>query len=124
MVDIVKLLENFNIDFDCKVMFYVLCNLLCNVFKYVSQQIIVSVELIDDCILIYVDDDGIGILLEECEYIFLVFICFDCLCDCVIGGYGFGLVIVCCVFEFYGGSVIVNVVLFGGVCFILFWKVY
>lgn len=121
-VDTEKLPENLNIDLDRKAMPYALRNLLRNAFKYASQQIIVSAEMIDDRILIHVDDDGIGIPLEEREHIFSAFTRLDRSRDRATGGYGLGLAIARRVLELHGGSATANAAPLGGARFTLCWK--
>lgn len=101
-------------------MLYVMCNLLCNVSKYVKLWIVVGILFVYGNIGIFVEDDGFGVFESECEWIFDVFVCFDC----CIGGYGFGLLIMWQVFYVYNGwIVVVDLVEFGGVWFEISWLV-
>ena len=121
-VDTEKLPENLNVDLDRKAMPYALRNLLRNAFKYASQQILVSAEMIDDRILVHVDDDGIGIPPEEREHIFSAFTRLDRSRDRATGGYGLGLAIARRVLELHGGSATANAAPLGGARFTLCWK--
>lgn len=76
------------------------------------------------CVLLLVEDDGLGIVFEECEWVFEFFVCFDFSWDWVIGGCGFGLVIVYSIVQVMGGEVCCEVSFFGGVCFCFSWLVY
>ena len=114
--------ENLNIDLDRKAMPYALRNLLRNAFKYASQQIIVSAELVDDQIRIHVDDDGIGIPPEEREHIFSAFTRLDRSRDRATGGYGLGLAITRRVLELHGGSAKAEASPLGGARFTLSWQ--
>ena len=121
-VDTGKLPDNLNVDLDRKAMPYALRNLLRNAFKYASQQIRVSAEMIDDCILIHVDDDGIGIPPAEREHIFSAFTRLDRSRDRATGGYGLGLAIARRVLELHGGSATADAAPLGGARFTLCWK--
>jgi two-component system sensor histidine kinase RstB len=121
-VDTGKLPENLNVDLDRKAMPYALRNLLRNAFKYASQQIRVSAEMIDDRILIHVDDDGIGIPPAEREHIFSAFTRLDRSRDRATGGYGLGLAIARRVLELHGGSATADAAPLGGARFTLCWK--
>ena len=121
-VDTEKLPENLNIDLDRKAMPYALRNLLRNAFKYASQQILVSAELLDEQILIHVDDDGIGIPQEEREHIFSAFTRLDRSRDRATGGYGLGLAITRRVLELHGGSAKAEASPLGGARFTLSWQ--
>jgi len=121
-VDTGKLPDNLNVDLDRKAMPYALRNLLRNAFKYASQQIRVSAEMIDDRILIHVDDDGIGIPQGEREHIFSAFTRLDRSRDRATGGYGLGLAIARRVLELHGGSATADAAPLGGARFTLCWK--
>jgi signal transduction histidine kinase len=121
-VDSSHLPENLCIDLDRRAMPYALRNLLRNAFKYASQEIMVSAELIDDRIAIHVDDDGIGIPEEEREHIFSAFTRLDRSRDRSTGGYGLGLAIARRVLELHGGTAIAGNSPLGGARFTLCWQ--
>jgi len=116
-----KLPENLAVDLDRKAMPYALRNLLRNAFKYASQKIVVSAELLDGRILIHVDDDGIGIPPEEREHIFSAFTRLDRSRDRSTGGYGLGLAIARRVLELHGGTATAAASPLGGARFTLAW---
>lgn len=110
------------VDLDRKAMPYALRNLLRNAFKYASQRIMVSAELVDDHILVHVDDDGIGIPEDEREHIFSAFTRLDRSRDRSTGGYGLGLAIARRVLELHGGTATAGTSPLGGARFTLSWK--
>jgi len=121
-VDTGKLPENLSVDLDRKAMPYALRNLLRNAFKYASKQISVNAEILGDSIRIHVDDDGIGIPLEEREHIFSAFTRLDRSRDRSTGGYGLGLAIARRVLELQGGTATADASPLGGARFTLTWK--
>ena len=121
-VDTEKLPENLVVDLDRKAMPYALRNLLRNAFKYASQRIVVSSELLDQHILIHVDDDGIGIPPEDREHVFSAFTRLDRSRDRATGGYGLGLAITRRVLELHGGTATANASPLGGARFTLAWQ--
>ena len=114
--------ESLFVDLDRKAMPYALRNLLRNAFKYASQRIMVSAELVDDHILVHVDDDGIGIPEDEREHIFSAFTRLDRSRDRSTGGYGLGLAIARRVLELHGGTATAGTSPLGGARFTLSWK--
>lgn len=98
----------------------VLFNLICNVVCYVGNIIIICVEVgFVGVLCLMVEDDGFGIFELDCVCVFELFLCLDVSCDCYIGGFGLGLVIVWCIVLVYGGDVCFDVVMLGGVCFVV-----
>ncbi len=120
-VDTEGLPDNLQIDLDRKAMPYALRNLLRNAFKYASEEIRVSSELIGERIAIHVDDDGIGIPEEEREKIFSAFTRLDRSRDRSTGGYGLGLAIARRVLELHGGTASAGSSPLGGARFTLIW---
>ena len=121
-IDTASLPPDLHIDLDRKAMPYAMRNLLRNAFKYASQQILISAELDGECILIHVDDDGIGIPPEEREHIFSAFTRLDRSRDRAPGGYGLGLAIARRVLELHGGTATAAAAPLGGARFTLSWK--
>lgn len=121
-VDTLDLPENLRVDLDRKAMPYALRNLLRNAFKYANQQVRVSAQLNGDLIAIHVDDDGIGIPIEEREHVFSAFTRLDRSRDRSTGGYGLGLAIARRVLELHGGSAIAGDSPLGGARLSLCWR--
>ncbi len=121
-VDTEKLPENLVVDLDRKAMPYALRNLLRNAFKYASKQILISAEIQQECIIIHVDDDGIGIPPQEREHVFSAFTRLDRSRDRATGGYGLGLAITRRVLELHGGTATADAAPLGGARFTLAWK--
>lgn len=121
-IDTTTLPDDLHIDLDRKAMPYALRNLLRNAFKYASQQIVVSAELLGELIQIHVDDDGIGIPPEEREHIFSAFTRLDRSRDRATGGYGLGLAIARRILELHNGTAIAEAAPLGGARFTLSWK--
>lgn len=48
-------------------------NVLCNVICYVDMQVEVVFIVKDDQVMLVVQDDGFGLMLQECEEIFRLF---------------------------------------------------
>ena len=69
----------------------------------------------------HVDDDGIGIPLEEREHVFNAFTRLDRSRDRTTGGYGLGLAIARLVLELHGGSATAHDSPLGGARFTLEW---
>ncbi|OMG53803.1 two-component sensor histidine kinase [Azonexus hydrophilus] len=121
-VDTTQLPENLCVDLDRKAMPYALRNLLRNAFKYASQEIRVSAELLGEQIAIHVDDDGIGIPEDEREHVFSAFTRLDRSRDRSTGGYGLGLAIARRVLELHGGTAVAGSSPLGGARFTLRWQ--
>ena len=121
-VDTLDLPESLRVDLDRKAMPYALRNLLRNAFKYANQQVRVSAQLNGDLIAIHVDDDGIGIPIEEREHVFSAFTRLDRSRDRSTGGYGLGLAIARRVLELHGGSAIAGDSPLGGARLSLCWR--
>jgi len=121
-IDTASLPAGLHVDLDRKAMPYAMRNLLRNAFKYASQQIAISAELVGERILIHVDDDGIGIPPEEREHIFSAFTRLDRSRDRATGGYGLGLAIARRVLELHGGTATADAAPLGGARFTLAWK--
>jgi len=112
------------VDLDRKAMPYALKNLLRNAFKYAREQIRISAEVDGRYLLLHVDDDGIGIPLEERERIFSAFTRLDRSRDRATGGYGLGLAIVRRVLEMHAGSATAEASPLGGARFTLRWPIH
>lgn len=110
-----------SVELDRKAMPYALKNLLRNAMKYARQQIRVSAEIQGKCLLIHVDDDGIGIPEAERERIFSAFTRLDRSRDRATGGYGLGLAIVRRVMDMHAGTAIADASPLGGARFTLRW---
>lgn len=120
-LDCAALTPELIVDLDRKAMPYALKNLLRNAIKYARKQIAVSAEVTESCVLIHVDDDGIGIPDEDRERIFSAFTRLDRSRDRATGGYGLGLAIVRRVLEMHGGTAIAEASPLGGARFTLRW---
>jgi two-component system sensor histidine kinase RstB len=83
---------------------YAITNLLRNAIKYARTSIRVSAEVTDGEIQVHVDDDGIGIPVEERDRVFSAFTRLDRSRDRSTGGYGLGLAIARLVLEQHGGA--------------------
>lgn len=99
----------------------VLDNLFNNVLCYCYLMVEISLLLLGNKVILIVEDDGLGIVLENCEYIFEFFVCFDFSWGCLIGGCGLGLVIVYFIVLVMGGMVNCGISELGGVCFLFSW---
>ena len=108
-------------EFDRKALPFAVRNLLRNAIKYARTRILVSAEPAGDRILVHVDDDGIGIPLEEREHVFNAFTRLDRSRDRTTGGYGLGLAIARLVLELHGGSATAHDSPLGGARFTLEW---
>lgn len=74
--------------------------------------------------MLIVEDDGFGIEVDVCECVFEFFVRFDFSRDWVIGGCGFGFVIVYFIVLVMGGSVVCDESELGGVKFSFYWLVW
>lgn len=100
---------------------YALKNLLRNAFKYAHSQVIVHCEICCNKVCLHVDDDGIGIPIEERERVFQAFTRLDRSRDRTTGGHGLGLAIVRRVLDMHRGTAIVEDSRLGGARFTLSW---
>jgi two-component system sensor histidine kinase RstB len=103
---------------------YAVKNLLRNAIKYAESRIIVSAEIVNERgeqIRVHVDDDGIGIPLDERQRVFSAFTRLDQSRDRATGGYGLGLAIVRLVLEQHGGTATADESPLGGARFTLTW---
>lgn len=80
------------------VMYCLFFNLVDNVVMYV-QWVWVWVECSGGVIIVVVVDDGLGLVEEQLEVVFDLFVWVEILCLCQIGGVGLGLIIVCVLVE-------------------------
>ena len=109
------------VELDRKSMPYAITNLLRNAIKYAKTRIIVSAEVLGDQIQVHVDDDGIGIPVDERERVFSAFTRLDRSRDRATGGYGLGLAIARLVLEQHGGNASAAASPLGGARFTLSW---
>lgn len=109
------------VELDRKSMPYAITNLLRNAIKYARTRIMVSAEVLDDQIQVHVDDDGIGIPVDERERVFSAFTRLDRSRDRATGGYGLGLAIARLVLEQHGGNARAAASPLGGARFTLSW---
>jgi two-component system sensor histidine kinase RstB len=109
------------VELDRKSMPYAIKNLLRNAIKYARTRIVISVEISGDRIALHVDDDGIGIPVEERQRVFSAFTRLDQSRDRATGGYGLGLAIVRLVLEQHGGTATADESALGGARFTLSW---
>ena len=109
------------VELDLKSMPYAITNLLRNAIKYAKTRIIVSAEVLGDQIQVHVDDDGIGIPVDERERVFSAFTRLDRSRDRATGGYGLGLAIARLVLEQHGGNASAAASPLGGARFTLSW---
>jgi signal transduction histidine kinase len=110
-----------SVELDRKSMPYAITNLLRNAIKYARTRIMVSAEVLDDQIQVHVDDDGIGIPVDERERVFSAFTRLDRSRDRATGGYGLGLAIARLVLEQHGGNASAAASPLGGARFTLSW---
>ena len=120
-VDNSALPEGQHVELDLKSMPYAITNLLRNAIKYTKSRIAVSTEVVGDRVYVHVDDDGIGILPEERQRIFVAFTRLDRSRDRATGGYGLGLAIVRLVMLQHEGTATVDESPLGGARFTLSW---
>ena len=109
------------VELDIKSMPYAVTNLLRNAFRYAKTQIQVKAEIIGGNILVHVDDDGIGVPVEDRERVFSAFSRLDNARGRTTGGYGLGLAIAKQVLEQHGGKSSVADSPLGGARFTLEW---
>ena len=109
------------VELDRKSMPYAITNLLRNAIKYARTRISVSAEVVGDNIRVHVDDDGLGIPLEERQRVFSAFTRLDRSRDRGTGGYGLGLAIAKQVLEQHGGRASTDASPLGGARFTLSW---
>ncbi len=120
-VDTSRLPPKQQVEFDLKSMPYAVTNLLSNALKYAKTCIIVSAEMAGNDVLVHVDDDGIGIPVEERHRVFYAFTRLDRSRDRATGGYGLGLAIVRLVLEQHDGTATATESPLGGARFTLSW---
>jgi two-component system sensor histidine kinase RstB len=106
---------------DQKSMPYAVTNLLRNALKYTRKKIAVSAEVVGRNIRVHVDDDGIGIPIDERQRVFTAFTRLDRSRDRTTGGHGLGLAIVRLVLEQHGGTAFADESPIGGARFTLSW---
>jgi two-component system sensor histidine kinase RstB len=119
-----ELPASLQVALDRKSMPYAVKNLLRNAIKYAESRIIVSAEIVNERgeqIRVHVDDDGIGIPLDERQRVFSAFTRLDQSRDRATGGYGLGLAIVRLVLEQHGGTATADESPLGGARFTLTW---
>jgi len=92
-----------HVELDRKSMPYAIGNLLRNAIRYARARVRVSAEVTDGEIRVHVDDDGIGIPIEERDRVFSAFTRLDRSRDRSTGGYGLGLAIARLVLEQHNG---------------------
>ncbi|MCP5228462.1 ATP-binding protein [Accumulibacter sp.] len=109
------------VELDRRTMPHAITNLLRNAMKYAQTRIRVSAEVAGEQILLHVDDDGIGIPLDERERVFSPFTRLDRSRDRATGGYGLGLAIVQLVMEQHHGHASAGESPLGGARFTLSW---
>ena len=109
------------VELDRRTMPHAITNLLRNAMKYAQTKIRVSAEVAGEQILLHVDDDGIGIPLDERERVFSPFTRLDRSRDRATGGYGLGLAIVQLVMEQHHGHASAGESPLGGARFTLSW---
>ena len=109
------------VELDRKSMPYAITNLLRNAIKYARTRIMVSAEVLGDQIQVHVDDDGIGIPVDERERVFSAFTRLDRSRDRATGGYGLGLAIARLVLEQHGGNASAAASPLGGARLTLSW---
>lgn len=102
----------------------VLDNLFNNVLRYCYLTVEISLLLSGNRAILIVEDDGLGIVLENREYIFEFFVRFDFSRDRLIGGCGLGLVIVYFIVLVMGGTVNCDISELGGVRFSFSWSLW
>jgi len=92
-----------HVELDRKSMPYAIGNLLRNAIRYARARVRVSAEVTAGEIRVHVDDDGIGIPVEERDRVFSAFTRLDRSRDRSTGGYGLGLAIARLVLEQHNG---------------------
>jgi signal transduction histidine kinase len=108
-----------DVEFDHKLMYIAVRNLLVNAVRYARSQVLLSVVQQDGWLVITVDDDGPGVPPTERERIFDPFHRLDASRDRHTGGFGLGLSFVRLIAKHHGGSISVRSNQQGGARFIL-----
>ncbi len=99
-------------------------NLLRNASLYGNQTISLSLFVKKDLLQIRIEDDGIGIPVEDRERIFNAFTRLDISRHRKTGGHGLGLAITKKIIEAHQGSIHISDSRLGGACFTLSWPIY
>lgn len=94
---------------------WVFINLIENGVNY-GEFVVIMVMLLLFVIEIFFDDNGFGIFLDKREEVFMFFYRFEIFCNWEIGGMGFGLFVVRIIICWYGGDIVLDDVLIGGLC--------
>ena len=109
------------VQFDPQYMAWAVRNLIRNALRYAEKEVRVSVGFRDNCVSIFIDDDGPGIHEEHRVRIFEPFARIDESRNRKSGGYGLGLAIVKRIATAHKGSVCVDDSPGGGARFVLSW---
>ncbi len=120
-VDSAALPPLLHVELDRRSMPYAIGNLLRNAIRYARTQVRVSAETADGEIRVHVDDDGIGIPVEERDRVFSAFTRLDRSRDRSTGGYGLGLAIARLVLEQHNGRASAGESPLGGARLTLNW---
>ena len=108
-------------NFDPQYMAWAVRNLIRNALRYAEKEVRISVECPDNCVSVFIDDDGPGILPEHRVRIFEPFARIDESRNRKSGGYGLGLAIVRRIAIAHNGSVCIGDAPGGGARFVLSW---
>jgi signal transduction histidine kinase len=120
-VDSATLPPLLHVELDRRSMPYAIGNLLRNAIRYARTRVRVSAEVADGEIRVHVDDDGIGIPVEERDRVFSAFTRLDRSRDRSTGGYGLGLAIARLVLEQHNGRASAGESPLGGARLTLNW---
>jgi len=92
-------------------------NLITNAIRYAKQQVLISVKLSENNLLLMIEDDGCGIPSEQRAQLFNPFTRIDKSRNKQQGGYGLGLAIVKKSIDWHHGQCLIEQSLLGGASF-------
>jgi len=99
-------------------------NLIRNACRYAKNKIQLTLKIEDEKIVVWVDDDGLGVPIEARDQLFEPFVRLDQSRDRNSGGIGLGLAMVKRLMELHQGCASVDTAELGGARFILSWPVH
>jgi len=99
-------------------------NLIRNACRYAKNSIQLTLKIEDEKIVVWVDDDGLGVPVEARDQLFEPFVRLDQSRDRNSGGIGLGLAMVKRLMELHQGCASVDTAELGGARFILSWPVH
>jgi len=113
--------ENEIIIADKRYLFRAINNLLTNAVKYTKSFVKLSYQRNNGCHILYIEDNGSGIPIDDRSEVFTPFKRLDASRDRQTGGYGLGLAIVQQVAIWHNGEVFIDDSEFGGAMMIFSW---